>query len=123
VLYIVSVELSTFIITLFRKIMRLVTNYMMRSLMICKSRRMRWVGHAARMGERRGVCWALVGKPEGKKPHVRPRRRWEDTIKIDFQEVECGVMNLIELTQDRYNWRGLVKAVMNLRVPQNFLTS
>jgi len=57
-----------------------------------------------------------VGKPEGKKTPGRPRRIWEDTIKMDLQEVECGVMNLIELTQDRDNWRGLVNVVINFRV-------
>jgi len=62
-----------------------------------------------------GVYWALVRKPEGKKPLGRPKRRWEDTIKMDLKEVECGVMNLIELAQDRDNWRGLVNAVMNFR--------
>jgi len=65
------------------------------------------------MGERRGVYRVLVGKPEGK----RPRRRWEDNIKIDPQEVGCGGMDWIELTQDRDRWRALVNAVMNLLVP------
>jgi len=91
-----------------------------------KSRRMRWVWHVARMGEGRGVYRVLVGKPEGKRPLVRPRRRWEDNIKMDLQEVGCGGMDWIELVQDRGRWRALVNAVMNLRVPQNagnFLTS
>jgi hypothetical protein len=57
---------------------------------VIKSRRMRWVGHVSRMGERRGVFRILVGKPEGKRPLGRPRRRWEDNIKMDLQEVECG---------------------------------
>jgi len=56
-----------------------------------KSRRMRWVGHVARMGEKGGVYRSLVGKPEGKRPLGRPRRRWEDNIKMDLQEVGCGV--------------------------------
>jgi len=80
-------------------------------------RRMRWEGHVARMGERRGVYGVLVGKPEGKKPLGRPRRRWEDNIKMDLQEVGCGGMDWIELAQDRGRWPVLVNAVMNLRVP------
>ena len=59
----------------------------------------------------------LVGKPEGKRPLVRPRRRRVDNIRIDLQEVECGYMDLIGLAQDRDRWRTLVSAVMNLRVP------
>jgi len=58
-----------------------------------KSRRMRWAGHVARMGERRGVYRVLVGKPERKRPLGRTMRRWEDNIKMDFQEVECGGMD------------------------------
>jgi hypothetical protein len=69
------------------------------------------------MGERRGVYGVLVGKPEGKGPLGRPKRRWEDNIKMDLQEVECGGMDWIELVQDRDRWRALVTAVMNLRVP------
>jgi len=57
----------------------------------------RWAGHVARMGERRGVYRVWVGKPEGKRPLGRPRRRWEDYIKIDLKEVECGGMDWIEL--------------------------
>jgi ribosome biogenesis protein Nip4 len=58
-----------------------------------------------------------VGKPEGKRPLRRPRRRWEDNIKVDLQEMGCGVVDWIELCQDRNRWRVLVNAVMNLRVP------
>jgi hypothetical protein len=69
------------------------------------------------MGERRVVYRVLVEKPEGKKPLERPRRRWEDNIKMDLQELECGGMDWIGLAQDRDGWRALVNAVMNLRVP------
>jgi len=68
---------------------------------VIKSRRMKWAGHVARMVERRGVYRVLVGKPEGKGPLGRPRRRWEDNIKMDLQEVGCGGMDWIELVQDR----------------------
>jgi len=78
---------------------------------------MRWAGHVASMGERRGVYRVLVRKPEGKRPLGRPRHRWEDNIKTDLQEVLCGGMDWIELAQDKDRWRLLVKAVMNLRVP------
>ena len=84
---------------------------------VTKSRRMRQAGHVARMGEMTGVYRILVGKPEGKRPLGRPRRRWEDNIKMDFQEVRCGGMDWIELAQDRERWQALVNAVMNLRVP------
>ena len=82
-----------------------------------KSRRMRWVGHVARMGERRGVNKVLVEKPEGKSPLGRSRHRWEDNIKMCLQEVGCGGIDWIELAQDRRRWRALVNAVKNLRVP------
>jgi len=78
------------------------------------------------MGERRGVYRVLVGKSEEKRPLGRPRRRWEDNIKMDLQEVGCGDVDWIELAQDRDKWRAFVTAVMNLRVPLNmgnFLTS
>jgi len=71
----------------------------------------------ARMGERRGVYRLLVGKPEGKILLGRPRRRWEDNITMDLQEVECGGMDWIKLAQDKDRWRAFVTAVMNLRVP------
>ena len=84
---------------------------------VIKSRRMRWAGHVARMGEERGVCKVLVWKPEGRSPLGRPRRRWEDNIRTDLQEVGCGYMDWIGRAQDRDRWRTLVSAVMNLRVP------
>jgi hypothetical protein len=79
--------------------------------------RMRWAGHVARMGEERGVCRVLVGKQEGKRPLGRPRRRCEDNIKANIQEVECRGMDWIELAQDRDRWRALVNTVMKLWVP------
>jgi hypothetical protein len=68
-------------------------------------------------GGRRGAYRALVGKPEGRSPLGRPRRRWEDNIKMDLREVGWGDMDWINLAQDRDRWRDLVNAVMNLRVP------
>ena len=84
---------------------------------VIKSRRMRWAGHVARMGEERGVYRVLVGKPEGRRPLGRPRRRWVDNIRMDLQGVGCGYMDWMGLAQDRDRWRTLVSAVMNLRVP------
>ena len=84
-------------------------------LRVIKSRRIRLAGHVARMGNKRGVYWVVVWKPEGKRPLGRPRRRWEDNIKRDLQEVGCGGMDWIEQGRDR--WRALANAVMNLRVP------
>ena len=84
---------------------------------VIKLRRMRWMGHVAHMGERRGIYRILVDKPEGKKPLGRLRRRWEDNIKVDLQEVVCGGLDSIMLAQDRDRWWALVKAVMNFRVP------
>jgi hypothetical protein len=69
------------------------------------------------MGEGRGVYRVLVGKPEGQRPQERPRRRWEDNIKMELQEVGCGGLNWIELDQYRDRWRALVNAVMNFRIP------
>ena len=78
---------------------------------------MRLTGHVARMGEERGAYRVLVGKPGRKRPLGRPRRRWVDNIRMDLQEVGCGYVNWIGLSQDRDSWRTLVSAVMNLRVP------
>ena len=83
-----------------------------------KSRRMRWARHVVRMGDRRGVYRVLVGKSDGKRPLGRPRRRWEDNIKMDLQGVGCGDMDWMELAQDRDRWRALVSTAMNLRVPK-----
>ena len=84
---------------------------------VIQSRRLRWAGHVARMEEGRGVHKVLVGKPEGRRPLGRPRRRWEDNIKMDLEEVGRGCGNWMELAQDRKRWRALVSTVMNLRVP------
>jgi hypothetical protein len=81
-----------------------------------KSRQMRWAGHVAHMGEERKVYKVLVGKPEGKRPLGRPRRRWEDGIRVDLREIGLGGVNWIQLAQDRDRWRAVVSAVMNLRV-------
>ena len=85
---------------------------------VVKSRRMRWAGHVARIVEGRGVHRVLVGKPEGKRPLGRPRRRWEDNIKMDLQEVGRDCEDWMELAQDRDRWQALVSTVMNLRVPK-----
>jgi hypothetical protein len=84
---------------------------------VIKLRRMRWAGHVAYMDEERGLYRVLVGKPEGKRPLGRPRRRWVDNIRMDLQEVGCAYMDWIGLAQDRDRWRMPVSAVMNLRVP------
>jgi hypothetical protein len=77
---------------------------------------MRWAGHVAHMGEERKVYRVLVGKPEGKRPRVRPRHRWEDGIRMDRREIGLGSVNWIRLSQDRDRWRAVVCGVMNLRV-------
>ena len=77
-----------------------------------KSRRMRWEGHLGHVGDRRGVYRVLLGKPEGKRPLGRPRRRWEDNIKIDLQKMRCVDMDWVDLAQDRDRWRVLVNAIM-----------
>jgi hypothetical protein len=81
-----------------------------------KSRRMRWAVHVARMGEKSNVCRVLMGKPEGKRPLGRPRRRWEDVIRMDLREIGWGSVDWIQLTRNRDRWRAVVSAVMNLRV-------
>jgi len=85
---------------------------------VVKSSRMRWARHVARMGQGRGVYRVLVGRPEGKRPLARPRRRWGNNIKMDLQEVGRGCEDCMELAQDRDRWRALVSTVMNLRVPK-----
>ena len=90
--------------------------YSLPNIVRVKPRRMRWAGHVARIGEGRGVHRVLVRKPEGKRPMGRPRRRWEDNIKMDLQRVGGGG-DWMELAQDRDRWRALVNTVMNLRVP------
>jgi hypothetical protein len=84
---------------------------------VIKSRIMGWDGHVARMVEGRGVYRVLVGKPEGKRPLGRPRRRWEENIKMDFQEVGCGGTEWFEPAEDRDSWRALANEVRNLRAP------
>ena len=85
-------------------------------MQVVKSRRMRWAGQVAHMGEERGVHRVLVGKPEGKRPLGRPRCRWEDNIKMDLQEVGGGGGDWMELAQDRDRWRALLNTVMNFWV-------
>jgi hypothetical protein len=83
---------------------------------IIKSKRMRWAGHVARMGEKRNAYRILVGEPKGKRPLGRPRRKWEDNIRMDLRQIGWGGMDWIDLAQDRDQWRALVNAVMNVRV-------
>jgi hypothetical protein len=82
-----------------------------------KSRRVRWAGHVARMGEKRNAYRILVGKPEGKRPLGRPRHRWVNNIKMDLREIEWDGMDWISLAQDRDQWTALVNVVMNLQFP------
>jgi hypothetical protein len=84
---------------------------------IIRSRRMKWAGHVARMGEKRNVYRLLVGEPDGKRPLERQRRRWIDKFKMDLLDIGLSVVDWIGLVQDRYRWRALVNSVMNLRVP------
>ena len=82
-----------------------------------KCRRLRWAGHVARMEQSRHAYRVLMGKPEGKRPLGRPRRRWGDNTKMDLREVDCDPGEWIDLAEDRDQWRTYVKAVMKLRVP------
>jgi hypothetical protein len=84
---------------------------------VIKARRMRWAGHVVCMGEVRGAHNILVGRPEGRRPLGRPRRRWEDNIKMDLTEIGFGDVDWIHWARDRDRWRSLVNTVMNLRVP------
>jgi hypothetical protein len=84
---------------------------------VIKSRRLRWTGHLARVGEGRGVYRVLVGRPESKRPLGRPRLRWEDKIKLDLRETGTDGANWIQLAQDMVQWRAFVNTVINLRVP------
>ncbi|KAJ4428255.1 hypothetical protein ANN_24272 [Periplaneta americana] len=81
-----------------------------------KSRHLRWAGHVARMDESRNAHRVIVGRPEGKRPLGRPRRLWEDSIKMDLREMGCDDRDWINLVQDRNRWRAYVRAAMNLRV-------
>jgi hypothetical protein len=82
-----------------------------------KSRRIRWAGHVARMGDGRGVYMVLVGRPEGKRPLRRPWHKWEDNINMDVRDIGIDGANWIRLAQDTVYWRAFVRKVMNLRVP------
>jgi hypothetical protein len=82
-----------------------------------KARRMRLAGHVARIWKKRNAYKLLVGKPEGRRPLGRPKRRWFDNIRMDLAEVGWGDVDWIGLAQDRDRWRALVNSVLNLRVP------
>ena len=82
-----------------------------------KSRRIRWAGHVARMEEGRSAFKILTGKPIGKRPLGRPRRRWEDNNRMDLEEIGINAGNWIDSAQDRNYWRALVNAALDLRVP------
>jgi hypothetical protein len=84
---------------------------------VIRARRMRWAGHVASMGEVRGAYNILVGRPEGRRSLGRPRRRWEDNIKMDLREIWFGDVDWIHWAQDRDRWWAFVDTVMNLRVP------
>jgi hypothetical protein len=84
---------------------------------IIRSRRMRWAGHVARMGEKRNAYRLLEGKPEGKRPLEKPRHRWVNNIRMDLGEVGWGGVDWIDLAQDRDKWRAVVNSVTNPRIP------
>ena len=84
---------------------------------VIKSRRLRWAGHVARMDEGRSAFKILTGKPTGKRPLGRPRRRWEDIIRMDLEEISINAGDWVDSAQDRNYWRALVNAALNLRVP------
>jgi hypothetical protein len=84
---------------------------------VIKSREMRWVGHVAQMGEMRNAHNILLGEPKGKRPPERPRRRWEDNVRVDLRETGWEDVYWMYLAQDRDQWRALVNTVMNPRVP------
>jgi hypothetical protein len=86
---------------------------------VIKSRRIRWAGHVARIGEEKGVYRVLVAKSEGKRPLGKPKCRWAAMIKMDLQEGDGGVMGWLGLAKNTDRWRALVNAVINFRVPQN----
>jgi hypothetical protein len=82
---------------------------------VIKARRLRWAGHVVRMGEVRGAYNILIGRPEGRRPLGRPRRRWENNIKMDLREIGFGDVDWIHLAEDRDRWRALVNTVMSCR--------
>ena len=84
---------------------------------LIKSTRLRWAGHVARMEEGRSACKILTGKPTGKRPLGMPRRRWEDNIRMDLEEIGINAGNWVDSAQDRDYWRALVNAALNLQVP------
>jgi hypothetical protein len=84
---------------------------------VIKARRMRWAWHVARIGEVRGAYNILVGRPEGRRPLGRPRRRWEDNILMDLREIGFGDVDRIHLARDRDRWRAVLNVVLNLRLP------
>ena len=84
---------------------------------VIKSRRLRWAGHVARLEESMSSYKVLTGKPAGKRPLGRPRRRWEDNITMDLEEIGVNAGNWVDSARDRNYWRALVNAALNLRVP------